>query len=154
MKNEFNIKQGSTLPVLVMKLNRDNYFLYEEFYNALENSTITFSMYDLETNLYKITKKRGGIILKEPCTDCIVKEEEYYIYYKFTEKDTNKVGRYLGEFKIEFYNTEPTIMTGTFIAPITNDLHINVVDSMFTEYNRSNSVDNGIFTNTFSIQYK
>lgn len=154
MIQEFNIKQGSTVPILVMKLNRDNYFLYEEFYNALENSSISFSMIDLDTNLFKITKKRGGIILKKTCEDCINKEEEYYIYYKFTEKDTNKIGRFLGEFKIEFYNTVPTSMTGTFIAPITNNLYINVVGSLFTEYNRSNSVTNAIFNNTFSIEYK
>jgi len=153
MIQEFNIKQGATLPILVMRLNKDNYFLYEEFYNALENSTITFSMFDVENNSYRITKQRAGIILKEPCVDCLVKEEEYYIYYKFSEKDTNKIGRYKGEFKIEFYDTEESNITGTFIAPINDDLYINIVSSLFNEYNRSNRSGNDIFNNTFTEEF-
>lgn len=153
MEQSFNIKQGATIPILVMKLNRDNYFLYENFYNALENSSITFSMFDLENNNYKITKKRGGFILKPISETSGVREEEYYIYYKFSERDTNKVGRFKGEFKIDFFDTEKTIMTGTFITPVLKDLYINIVSSYFTEFNRSNGADYRIFDEQFTNEF-
>lgn len=132
---EFNIKQGASQPVLVMKVTNDSNHSYEKFHTALENSTITFSMMDVESGKYRITKKRGGLIQN---TSPVLREEEYFIYYKFTEKDTNHPGKYKGEFKIEFYDTVPTIMTGTFIAPLGEDLIINVVNSIFTEENLNN----------------
>jgi len=36
---------------------------------------------------------------------------EYYIFYKWTQKDTNKKGRYIGEFSVILEN-------GELIAPI------------------------------------
>lgn len=136
--NTFYIKQGATQPVLVMRLNKNNQFQYEKFQKALENSSITFSMINTETNIYKITKKVGGLILKENCIDCLIPDNEYYIYYQFTEKDTNQPGIYKAEFKIDFYDIEPTDSTGIFIAPITDDLYVNIIPSLFTTFNRNN----------------
>lgn len=129
----FYIKQGATQPVLLMKVNRDNNFSYEKFHTALENSTITFSMYNIETNIFKIAKKRGGIIFKENNINCVVPDNEYYIYYKFTENDTNMCGKFIGEFKIEFYDTVETDITGTFVGPIHDDLYITIKPSLFID---------------------
>ena len=135
---EFYIKQGATQPILVMKVDLESRFTYEQFNNALENSTITFSMVDTQTGIYKIAKKRAGFILKENLVSNILKEEEYYIYYKFTSIDTNRPGKYKGEFKIEFYDTEETETTGTFLGPIKSDLTILIQPSLFTETNKNN----------------
>lgn len=154
MAQEFFIKQGATQPVLVMKVNRDNRFSYEKFQNALENCTITFSMVDTETDILKIAKKQGGLIQYEPEVKTI--ENEYYIYYKFTSKDTNRPGRFRAEFKIEFYDTVATDMTGVFIAPLHTDLYVIVQKSLFTEVNRNGKItedDAGIFTDGFFSQF-
>ena len=47
-------------------------------------------------------------------------DREYYIYYKWTQKDTNKKGRYIGEFSIVLEN-------GELIAPIVSNLYINII---------------------------
>jgi hypothetical protein len=47
---------------------------------------------------------------------------EYYIYFQFTERDTNTVGRYVGEFLIK--NDE-----GNLILPLREEIYINVQDS-------------------------
>lgn len=151
---EFTIKQGATQPVLVMKVNRYNNFSYEKFERGLENCAITFSMVDEETGIYVVTKRPGGLILKtQYVDDNIVPSNMYYIYYKFTKHDTNKIGRYRAEFKIDFFDVEPTDITGTFIGPIHNDLYVNVRKSLFTNFNNNNHInddDSGIFTDVFN----
>ena len=51
---------------------------------------------------------------------------EYYIYYKFTGRDTNTPGRYVGQFLIK--NDE-----GNLILPIREELYINVQPSFISE---------------------
>jgi hypothetical protein len=51
---------------------------------------------------------------------------EYYIYFKFTARDTNTVGRYQGQFLIR--NDE-----GNLILPIREELYINIQDSFISE---------------------
>jgi hypothetical protein len=51
---------------------------------------------------------------------------EYYIYFKFTERDTNTPGRYVGQFLIK--NDE-----GNLILPIREELYINIQDSFISE---------------------
>lgn len=150
----FYIKQGATQPVLVMKVNKDNVFLYEKIQNALQNCAITFSMFDIENNTFKITKQPAGLILKNNCATCILPDYEYLIYYKFSQKDTNKVGRYKAEFKIDFFDTGTTDITGIFIAPIHDELYVNITKSLFKDFNANNKIDgNGVFTTEFTNQY-
>ena len=47
---------------------------------------------------------------------------EYYVYYRFTTQDTNKPGRYEGQFV--FINE-----TGTLVLPIRERLFINISES-------------------------
>ena len=48
----------------------------------------------------------------------------YYITYQFTEQQTNKSARYNGYFTIDFLDG-----TGTLIAPIRDELFINVLNN-------------------------
>ncbi len=146
----FYIKQGASQPVLAMRVNRDNRFTYEKFQKALENCAITFSMVNTETEILKVAKKPGGLILYTPEEATL--EPEYIIYYKFSAKDTNLPGTYRAEFKIDFFDTEQSDMTGTFIAPIHDDLFVIVRDSLFTEINSTGKITNvedGSFSNAF-----
>ena len=146
MENFF-IKQGASQPVLVMRVNRDNRFSYEKFQKSLENCAITFSMIDTESNILKVAKQPGGLISYP--IEVATLENEYFIYYKFTSKDTNRPGTYRAEFKIDFFDTDSTDMTGTFIAPIQEDLYVIVTKSLFSETNTNGK----IFTDTFTITF-
>ena len=129
MSSEFYIKQNASQPVLIMKLSKDGGSDYQHFHNALENSSITFSMVDVNSGIYKIANKVGGLLLKDKLINND-QPNEYYIYYKFTTGDTKTVGQYKGEFKINLFDVSGSTTTGTFIGPIAQDLIINVIDSI------------------------
>ena len=93
---EFYIKKNATLPVLKIQVVKDGRSDYNNFMDMIEESAIFFSMINVETGIPKITTKPAGFVEKiqiEPNAS-----PEYYIYYKFTARDTNKVGRYEGQF--------------------------------------------------------
>ncbi len=121
---EFFINKDSTLPKLKMQLVNDGRNDFRLFYEKIQNATITFSMYDVETKLKRIacstaTKEQQ---ISNDCEDSEV--SIYYIVYQFTEKQTKKPGRYNGYFTITFLDG-----TGTLIAPIRDELYINVLDN-------------------------
>ena len=94
---EFFIKQNANLPVLKMQVVKDGRAGYLELMQDLEVSTIFFTMIYVETEIPKIVSapcEIVSLILPLGATP------EYYIYYKFKSKDTNRVGRYEGEFFI------------------------------------------------------
>lgn len=117
---EFFIAQNTTLPILKMKLDFNGKSSEEDLNSILEKSTIFFSMKNVENGNPKIINKRGGFTNKvfvEPNA-----KVEYYIFYKFSLFDTNRVGRYEGEFTLISED-------GTLIIPIKNKLYINVVEN-------------------------
>lgn len=121
---EFYIKKNATLPVLKMQVVKDGRSDYHNFMDLIESSTILFSMVDVETGIPKIISKRAGFVSKtfiDPNTPT-----EYYIYYNFTKKDTNKVGRYEGQFMLK--NEQ-----GDLIVPIREQLFITIQDSFISD---------------------
>ena len=117
---EFFIGQNSTLPVLKMELDFNGKSSMEEFNSIIENSSIFFSMKNVVDGNYKILNKKAGFTNKvfiEPNS-----KTEYYMYYKFSLYDTNKVGRYEGEFV--FINDD-----GTLILPLKEKLYINIFEN-------------------------
>jgi hypothetical protein len=120
---EFFIKQNANLPVLKMQVVKDGRAGYLELMQDLEVSTIFFTMIDVETEIPKIVSAPCEIVsLILPLGDT----PEYYIYYKFTGRDTNTPGRYVGQFLIK--NDE-----GNLILPIREELYINVQPSFISE---------------------
>ena len=115
---DFFINKGATLPVLKMELIQDGRYDWSSFYNKLQDSTIYFTMSDLETGVKKIGKTVTSAIVKESCSEY----EEYYLSYQFGLRDTNKEGIYVGKFIIEFGDG-----SGTLIVPIREELRINVI---------------------------
>ena len=120
---EFFIKQNANLPVLKMQVVKDGRAGYLELMQDLEVSTIFFTMIDVETEIPKIVSAPCEIVsLILP----LGAAPEYYIYYKFTARDTNTPGRYVGQFLIK--NDE-----GNLILPIREELYINVQQSFISE---------------------
>ena len=115
----FYIKQGSTDPVLKMRLVDDGSNDKSSFNDILENSTITFEMFDVNTNDY--------VILNSPCyiTTRVKKfnqiTDEYYIVYRFNRLHTQNMGRYEGKFNITFEDGN------NLIVPIKEKLFINIL---------------------------
>jgi hypothetical protein len=120
---EFYIKKNATLPVLKMQVVKDGRSGYLQLMQDLEVSTIFFTMIEVETGIPKIVSAPAEIV------NLILPEgsdPEYYIYFKFTARDTNSPGRYQGQFLIK--NDE-----GNLILPIREELYINVQDSFISE---------------------
>lgn len=124
---DFFINKNSTLPILIMELIMDgrNDYMNTTYNDLLENSSLTFSMRNVKNNKLKIANKEAEILLKPSIyNDENSMNKEYYLAYKWTEKDTNEIGRFEGQFKLIFHtnNTE-------LIVPIREKLYININDS-------------------------
>lgn len=118
---EFFIKKGADAPILKMTVVDDGKDAYTGFMKMLETATISFSMINGSTGVPKIRNARAYItdkLFAEPNA-----ENEYYVYYRFSSRDTNKPGRYIGQFLI---NTD----MGSLICPIREELYINIVDTI------------------------
>ena len=121
---DFFIKKNSTLPVLKLQVVKDGRSDYDNFMKDIELSSIFFSMVDVETGIHKISSRPAGFVEKtfiDPNA-----EPEYYIYYQFTPRDTNRVGRYEGQFMLR--NDE-----GVLILPIREKLIINIQESFIAD---------------------
>ena len=122
---EFFIGKNTTLPLLkmqIVKTGQDSDF--QDFMNMIEKSTIYFSMVDIATGIPKIISESGGFVSKTFLEPNAL--GEYYIYYKFTKKDTNTIGRYEGQFVL--ISDE-----GKLIVPIREKLYINVFESYVSD---------------------
>jgi len=117
---EFFINKNSTLPVLKLELIRDGRNDFQKFFELIQNADIYFTMSDVVTGVKRIAKKSTGVQLVTPAS-CV--GEEYYLIYKFTEKETSVAGRYVAQFDIEFLDG-----SGTLIVPIRESLYVTVLD--------------------------
>jgi hypothetical protein len=116
---EFFIKQNSELPILKMEVIKDGRTqVHKSFNEDLDNAIIKFSMKDLSNGSSKIVMNNAYITTKNLINPDAPKE--YYIFYKWTKRDTNKKGRFMGEFYIE--NS-----MGDMVGPISENLYINIV---------------------------
>lgn len=108
---EFFIRKNSTLPLLQVNLEKDGRSDFNYNQTELSGATIYFFMKDSETKIYKVAK---GL--------CTYSSTNNIIYYQFTKKNTNTVGRYETEFDI--YTDQ-----GLIKLPLRDKLFVNVLDS-------------------------
>ena len=120
---DFHINKNSTLPILKLELIKDGRNDFHKFHEMIQNSDIFFCMSELDTGKKIIGKKTAMCILKEPDEDDDCLEEEYYLAYQFSQKETKLTGTYVGQFIIEFLDG-----SGTLIVPIRDTLYIHVLD--------------------------
>lgn len=121
---EFFINKNSTLPVLQMELINSGRFDFNKFHEHVQNAEIYFTMTDIDTGLIKVAHQEGAIFPKDGCYD------EYYIGYVWKERDTNREGKYLGEFEIIFPDLLEGQIAGNLIVPIKEELIINVKNNI------------------------
>jgi len=126
---DFFINKNATLPMVIMELIQDGRNDYKNFYEKIQNADITFSMHDVDTGVKKIGCK-DAICLCKTCdegADC--NEDQYYVAYQFSERDTNKAGTYVGSFTITFLDG-----SGTLIVPIREELFIHVLEGSIKKH--------------------
>ena len=121
---DFYIKKNATLPLLKMQVVKDGRSEYQQFMNSLETATITFTMINSATGIPKIVSKPAYIV--ELLNLDVNALPEYYVYFRFTERDTNQVGNYTGQFLI--HNTD-----GNLILPLREDLNIYIQESFIVQ---------------------
>lgn len=119
---DFFIRQNATSPTLVLKVIKDGRNDFHKLHEMLDNSCITFSMIDTDCGKYKIAHKNAGYIKKE--TIHPDSPEEFMLFYPWSATDTNTPGRYRGEFRIKFVDTNEEL-----IVPIREELYIDILPS-------------------------
>ena len=107
---EFYINQNSTLPEVRMDLILDGRNQYRNFYDAIQNADITFSMLNIDTNIYKVINAPCYIKLKDGDEEGC--EDEYVICHSWLKRETNEKGMFKGIFNINF-NGDLTNEEGT-----------------------------------------
>ena len=117
---EFFIRKNSTLPIIKVQIVKDGRLGFREFDNLTKDSTITFSMWNEETNVYYIMNKPASVTVKPSTVGS--NEVEYFVYYQLSSHETRDIGGYIGEFKV-------TNSQGEIILPRRKKLFINITDS-------------------------
>lgn len=121
---EFFIRHTSSEPVLKLRLVDDGKNDKSSFNDLLENSSITFEMFDVKTGDYQVLNAQCNITTRTKKYNQTT--DEYYIVYQFTENDTSVKGRFEGIVTIQFLDTNLNPTT-KLIVPIKEKLYINVV---------------------------
>lgn len=125
---EFFILKDSTNPSLEMELVEDGRYAFQNdiLNTALQDSTVYFTMIDIETNIPKISKAKANVVLAN--TDSC--EEKYVLQYQWKKRDVNKCGTYKAFFEINFNGNitskDTEYPNGNLKVPIQEDLLIIV----------------------------
>lgn len=120
---EFFIRQGASDPILKMGLIDDGKNDKSSFNDILENSDITFEMYDYKTGEPHILNAQCNLTTRNKNYNQTT--DEYYITYRFTESQTVKSGKFEGKIIIQFNDTDGN-PTNKLILPIKEKLFITV----------------------------
>ena len=121
---EFFIRKGSTDPLLKLRLVDDGRNDKSSFNELLENSDITFDMYEVETEVPTILGGVCKLTTRNKKYDQTT--DEYYITYRFTKDQTLESGKYEGIVTIQFLDTD-LLPTEKLIVPIKEKLFINII---------------------------
>lgn len=122
---DFYIKKESTLPELKFPLTQNLMEKYDITERMLDNVVITFSMIDIETGKFKIANVAADIIVNSDRPN-YPDECKYTLVYRFKLKQTKKVGRYIGEFKLDFLGDA----CGKLTLPIDSQINIHINENI------------------------
>jgi hypothetical protein len=123
---EFYINQNSTLPIIEVSLIQNGRDNFNNFFEFLQDSNITFSMINVDNGNVKVSNEPCYLKLKksDSCT------EQYNICYQWKKRDTKEKGTYLGIFEITFNGniTSPDFESpnGNLIVPIREKISISI----------------------------
>jgi len=125
--NNFFIKKDSSLPELKYPLIQHAMEMYNITEDMLENVAVTFSMIDASNGTYRIANAPANLVINNDRPDYPA-EEKYTFTYRFTLRDTNKAGRFLGEFVVDFLGEQ--IGCGKIKLPVNSQINIIISDSI------------------------
>jgi hypothetical protein len=128
---DFYIMKNATLPLLKMQVVRDGRSDFQGFMDSLADAVISFTMINSETGIPKIVSRPAYIV--ELTGLDVNADPEYYVFYRFTKRDTNTPGRYLGQFLIKYNSALLGGPQGDLIVPIRDELFINIQDSFIAD---------------------
>jgi hypothetical protein len=98
---------------------------HEPFYQALQNADIYFTMIDIDTGVTKVAHQPAILIENEGCTG------QFNIAYEWKSRDVSRIGKYRGQFEIEFGEDNTREFAGrNLIVPIQNQLIVNVTEGL------------------------
>lgn len=121
----FFIKKNSTLPILKFPVTEWIMRKYGITADMLENCAVTFSLYDLDNDVYKIANKAGSLVINDD-RPVYPEEELYTLTYKFSINDTSKAGNYEAEFKVDFLGDH----CGKITLPVNEKIKVTIQDSI------------------------
>ncbi len=121
----FFIKKNSTLPVLKFPITSYIMEKYDITEDMLDNCAVTFSLYDVTNDVYKIANKEARLHILDDLKT-YPDEEKYTLEYKFSLSDTNRSGNFDGEFKVDFLGDA----CGKITFPVSEKLKIAIQDSI------------------------
>lgn len=117
------IKKGGTFPLVQYYLNDYMLKKYNITESMLQNIAVTFSM--INDDGYKVANQAGKLVINdgsyEELGDC-----KYTLTFKLNEYQTNKPGRYFGEFVIDFLDDSGYKLK----LPTTGYINILITDSI------------------------
>lgn len=127
MHQQFFINKDSVLPILRMELIYDGRHDFNKFWDAIQDSDITFTMTNVDTKVIKIANAPCYIKLRE-IDGCV---DQYVICYDWKKRDTKERGTYEGVFTINFNGnltseTDTSYPKGDLIMPIREKLMITI----------------------------
>jgi len=127
MHQQFFINKDSVLPILRMELIYDGRHDFNKFWDAIQNSEITFTMTNVDTKVIKIANAPCYIKLRE-IDGCV---DQYVICYDWKKRDTKERGTYEGVFTINFNGdltseTDTSYPKGDLVMPIREKLFITI----------------------------
>ena len=127
MHQQFFINKDSVLPILRMELIYDGRHDFNKFWDAIQESDITFTMTNVDTKVIKIANAPCYIKLRE-IDGCV---DQYVICYDWKKRDTKERGTYEGVFTINFNGnltseTDTSYPKGNLIMPIREKLMITI----------------------------
>lgn len=124
--NNFFIKKNSTLPKLKFPLTKWIMERYDLTDDMLDNVAVTFSMINADTGLYHIANVPASLDIKRDRKE-YPDELEYTLTYRFKLSQTQKPGRYFGEFVIDFIGEG---QCGKLTLPTEEKINILISDSI------------------------
>lgn len=119
------VKQNSTLPEVKFELTQTLREKYDISKDMLENVAVTFSMVDTETGNYKIANAEAKLVVLNDVYERL-DDAKYTLVYRFKLKDTRKIGRFRGEFKLDFLGDH----CGKITLPNDDQIDIIIGDSI------------------------
>lgn len=123
-KTIFYIKKDSTLPELKYPLIQQVREKYDITDDMLENVAVTFSMINHD-GLYRIANSPANLVISENRAE-EPDEVKYTLMFRFKEHQTKRVGRFKGEFVVDFLGEN----CGKIKFPVDGHIDIVISDSL------------------------